>query len=87
MIIKNKRLESKSSYTQLFKYIGALVKLLQWRRQGSVYPMHDMVEVKPWPTTEARNQRFLKRKKIYSILHYIIEAHVLPAIALLIQYW
>ena len=85
--VKDERLESKDGYTQLPKYTGALVKLLQWRQQRSVYPTHGMVEVEPWPTTEARNQRFLTGEKIYFIPHIIKKAHVVPATAPPIQYW
>ena len=45
-----------------------------------------MVEVKLWSIIEARNQRFLIGKKIYSILQIIKGAYVVPAIAPSIQY-
>ncbi len=46
-----------------------------------------MVEVEPWPTTEARHQRFLKGEKIYSIPHINRGANAVPATEPLIQYW
>ena len=87
VIVRDKGLGSKDGYTQLLKYTGALVKLLQWRRQRSIHPTHGMVEVEPWPTTEARNQRFLIGEKIYSVPNIIRGAHMVPATTPLIQYW
>ena len=85
--VRDEGLGSEDGYTQLPKYTGALVKLLRWRQQGSVHPTHGMVEVEPWPTTEAKNQRFFTGERIYSIPHIIRGAHVVPATAPLIQYW
>ena len=87
LTVRDEGLGSEDGYTQLPKYTRALVKLLQWRRQGSVYPTYGMVEVEPWPTTEARNQRFLTGKRGYSIPHIIRGANVVPATAPPIQYW
>lgn len=74
--VKNKGLESKDGYTQLPKYIETLVKLLEWQQWKSVYLTHGMIEVKLWPMTKARNQRFFKEEKIYSIPHIINKTHV-----------
>lgn len=71
LTVRDKGLGSEVGYTQLPKYTGALVKFLRWRRQGSIDPTHGMVEVEPWPTSEARNQRFLIDERIYSLPHII----------------
>ena len=87
LTVRDEGLESKDVYTQLPKYIGALVKLLRWRRQGSVHLKYGIVEVEPWPTTEARHQRFLTGKRIYSIPNIIRGANVVSATTPPIQYW
>ena len=87
LTVRDEGLRSEDGYTQLPNYTWALVKLLQWRQQRSVHPTDGMVEVEPWPTTEARNQRFLTREKIYSIPHIIRGANVVTATAPPIQYW
>ncbi len=69
------------------KYTGAMVKLLQWRQQKSVNPVHGMVEVEPWPITIGKNPRFLTGERIYSLAHIIKGAHVIPASLPPVQYW
>lgn len=39
-----------------------------------MHPTDSIVKVKPWPTTDTKNQSFLIKKKIYSILHIIKRA-------------
>ena len=72
--------------TQIPKYTGALVKLLRWRRRGIVDSIHSMVEVEPWPTSVAKNQRLFTGEKIFSLAHIIREAHVLPVTAVPVEY-
>ncbi len=64
-----------------------MVKLLQWCQQGSVNPVHGIVEVKSWPITIGKNPRFLTRERIYSLAHIIREVHVIAAILLPVSYW
>ncbi len=87
LTLRDEGLGSEDGYSQLPKYTGALVKILRWRRQRSVYPKYGMVEVEPGSTTEARHQRFLTGENIYSIPYIIREARVVPATAPPIQYW
>ena len=87
LTVRDKGLGSKDGYTQLSKYTWALVKLLRWRQKRSVHPTNSIFEVEPWPTTEARHQRFLTGARIYSIPYIIRGANVVPATAPLIQYW
>lgn len=46
-----------------------------------------MIKIKLWPTTETINQQFFKREKIYFIVYIIKKAHIILAIAALIEYW
>lgn len=46
-----------------------------------------MVEVEPWPTFVAKNQRLFTKERIFSLTHIIRGAHVLSAIVVLVQYW
>ena len=64
-----------------------MFELLQLRQQRSVHSTNGMVEVEPWPTTKARNQRFFTGEKIYFIPHIIRGAYLVPTTALPIQYW
>ncbi len=68
------------------KYTGAMVKLLQWRQQESVNPIHGIVKVELWPITIGKNPRFLIGEKIYSLAHIIRGAHVILATLPPVQY-
>ena len=87
LTIKDKGMTGEMGCTQIPKYTGALVKLLQWHQHGIVDPIYGMVEVEPWPTSVAKNQRLLTGEKIFSLAHIIRGAHVVPATTALIQYW
>lgn len=55
LTLRDKGLGNELCDAQISKYTEALVKLLQWRQWGGVNPTHGMVQVKPWPKSEARN--------------------------------
>ncbi len=84
--VRDKNARRKLGITYTPKYIGAMVKLLQWCQWESVNPIHGMVEVELWPITIGKNQQFLKRKKIYSLAHIIRGVHIIPAILAEVQY-
>ena len=85
--VKDEGMAGEMGCTQIPKYTGALVKLLQWRRRGIVDPIYGMIEFEPWPTFVTKNQRLLTEEKIFSLTHIITGAHVVLAIAAPIQYW
>lgn len=47
LTVRDEDFGNKLCDAQLFRYTGALIKLLQWRQRGGVDPTHGMVEVKP----------------------------------------
>ena len=86
LMVKDKGMAGKLGCTQILKYTGALVKLLQWRRRRIVNPIYGMVEVKPWPTSVAKTQRLLIGKKIFSLAHIITGAYMILVTAAPVQY-
>ena len=79
-------MEGKLRCTQIPKYTGVLIKLLQWCQYGVVDPIHDMVEVEPWQTLVTKNLKFFTEERIFSLAHIIKVAHVVPTTAAPVQY-
>lgn len=77
--MKNKSITGKLRCTQISKYIGALIKLLQWCQHKIVDPIYDIIMVEQWPTSVAKNQRLFIEKKIFSLAYLIKRAYVIPA--------
>ena len=86
LTVRDEGMTGKLGCIQIHKYIRAWVKLLQWRQRKIVNCIHSMVKVKPWPTSVTKNQRLLTKEKIFSLVHIIRRAYVLPATAAPIQY-
>ena len=87
LTVKDEGIAGELGCTQIPKYTGALVKLLQWRQRGIIDPIHGMVEVELWPTSVAKNQRLLTEKRIFFLAHIIRGAYVVQARAAPVQYW
>ena len=85
-IVRNEGMVGKLGCTQISKYTGALIKLLQWRQHEFVNLIHGMIEVKLWQTSVAKNQRFFTRERIFSLANIIRRAYVIPATAMPVQY-
>lgn len=85
--VKDKDLGNRDIYTQFSKYTGDLINLLQWQQQRDIYSIYCLIKVESWPMTEVRNQEFLIKEKIYSILLIIRRGNMVLAIAPPIQYW
>lgn len=76
LTVRNKGMGNELCDTQLLRYTAALVKLLQWYQRGDVNLIYGMVEFKPWPKSETRNQKLLLGERIYSLAYTIRGAHV-----------
>ncbi len=85
--IKNKDAGGESGIPYTPKYTEAMVKLLQWRQQGSVNPVYGMVEVEPWPITIGKNPQFLIGKRIFSLAYIIRGVYVILTTLPAEQYW
>lgn len=76
-MLRDKYAGEEVGFAYIFKDIGAIVKLLQWK---SVNCIHSMVEIQPWLITIGKSIRFLIGQKIYSLTYSIRKAHVITVI-------
>ena len=58
-MVKNEDAGRELSVTHTPKYIGAIVKLLQWHQQGSVNLVYDMIKVEHWQYPLGKIRDFL----------------------------
>ena len=86
-IVRDKNARRKLGVAHITKYIGAMVKLLQWRQLGSVNPEYGIVEVESWLITIERNSQFLTRERIYSLANIIKKPHIILATLLSVSNW
>ncbi len=60
-------------------YSGVFMDTLRWCNNGIPNDTHGMIELQPWPESQAARPRYLGGRRIYEISTVSRSAHVVPA--------